>query len=177
MARWAAGLTLPTASTAEAEQLPLTLNERITAEGKNIDSTLPFIYGVNQAPELDAPKENLPAWRDQEEFIKKVDGSRLLIVKAPAGSGKTTTFPAFVTRVLKGFGRICCTQVRRVTTQVVCTDTQKMWRIREASKVVGFQHGLEKSSQSDQDQTRVLFLTEDIIMRQAMSTRIPLSAS
>ena len=34
----------------------------------------------------------------------------------------------------------------------------------------GFQHGLEKSSQWDQDQTRVLFLIEGIIMRQAMKT-------
>ena len=38
------------------------------------------------------------------------------------------------------------------------------------NKVVGFQHGLEKSSQWDQDETRVLFLTEGIIMRQAMKT-------
>ena len=34
----------------------------------------------------------------------------------------------------------------------------------------GFQHGLDKSSQWDQDKTRLLFLTEGIIMRQAMKT-------
>ena len=38
------------------------------------------------------------------------------------------------------------------------------------NKVVGFQHGLEKSSKWDQQETRVLFLTEGIIMRQAMKT-------
>ena len=38
------------------------------------------------------------------------------------------------------------------------------------NKVVGFQHGLEKASQWDPDDTRVLFLTEGIIMRQAMKT-------
>ena len=45
-----------------------------------------------------------------------------------------------------------------------------MWGIHHDNKVVGFQHGLEKSSQWDQDNTRVLFLTEGIIMRQAMKT-------
>ena len=45
-----------------------------------------------------------------------------------------------------------------------------MWGIHENNKVVGFQHGLEKSSQWDATDTRVLFLTEGIIMRQAMKT-------
>ena len=45
-----------------------------------------------------------------------------------------------------------------------------MWGIHPENKVVGFQHGLEKSSKWDQDQTRVLVLTEGIIMRQAMKT-------
>ena len=40
----------------------------------------------------------------------------------------------------------------------------------QKSKVVGFQHGLEKSSEWDASATRVLFLTEGIIMRQAMKT-------
>ena len=70
----------------------------------------------------------------------------------------------------KRFGRVCCTQVRRATTQGVCNGTKKMWGIHPDNKVVGFQHGLEKSSQWDQDNTRVLFLTEGIIMRQAMKT-------
>ena len=45
-----------------------------------------------------------------------------------------------------------------------------MWGIHEDNKVVGFQHGLEKSSKWSATDTRVLFLTEGIIMRQAMKT-------
>ena len=45
-----------------------------------------------------------------------------------------------------------------------------MWGIHENNKVVGFQHGLEKSSQWNANDTRALFLTEGIIMRQAMKT-------
>ena len=45
-----------------------------------------------------------------------------------------------------------------------------MWGIHPDNKVVGFQHGLEKSSQWASDITRVLFLTEGILMRQAIKT-------
>ena len=98
-------------------------------------------------------------------------GSRLLIIKAPTGSGKTTIYPALAARALpKRFGRVCCTQVRRATTQGVCTGAKRIWGIHPDNKVVGFQHGLEKSSKWDQEQRRVLFLTEGIVMRQSMKT-------
>ena len=45
-----------------------------------------------------------------------------------------------------------------------------MWHISPDKKVVGFQRGLEKSSQWDKNDTRAPFLTEGIIMRQAMKT-------
>ena len=180
IAGWGQGLA-PAASVADTEQHPvlrrpllLTAQEKITEVGQLIDSSLPFNYDVNQTHEsqpFKTPRDQLPAWKDREEFIKKPDGSRLLIVKAPTGSGKTTVFPALATRALpKRFGRICCTQVRRATTQGVCTGTKKMWSIHENNKVVGFQHGLEKSSQWNADDTRIVFLTEGIIMRQSMRT-------
>ena len=117
------------------------------------------------------PRSRFPAWKNRQEFIKKLDGSRLLIVRAPTGSGKTTIYPALAAKAIpRRFGRICCTQVRRATTQGVCTGTKRMWQISPEKKVVGFQHGLEKSSEWDASATRVLFLTEGIIMRQAMKT-------
>ena len=141
--------------------------------GRLIESTLPVQYEENQAKDQDfvRPKAQLPAWRNREEFIRKLDGSRLLIVRAPTGSGKTTIYPALAARAIpRRFGRVCCTQVRRATTQGVCTGTKRMWQISPEKKVVGFQHGLEKSSQWDSNDTRVLFLTEGIIMRQSMKT-------
>ena len=181
MAGWGQGLgTATMASSLPDEERPvltkpLILNpdESIMEAGRLIDSTLPIKYDVSdsQAQPFTRLRDQLPAWKNQEEFIKKLDGSRLLIVRAPTGSGKTTIYPALAARAIpKRFGRVCCTQVRRATTQGVCTGTKRMWGISPDNKVVGFQHGLEKSSQWDQDSTRVLFLTEGIIMRQAMKT-------
>ena len=106
---------------------------------------------------------NFPLWTKRHEFIKKLDGRRLLTIKAPTGSGKTTIYPALAARAL-------CTQVRQATTQGVCTGTKRMWGVHEDNKVVGFQHGLERSSKWNAKDTRVLFLTEGLIMCQAMKT-------
>ena len=56
-----------------------------------------------------------------------------------------------------------------MTTQFVCRDTKIIWGIDRNSPVVGFKHGTEKSEKWDEDRTKVLFLTEGIIMRQVMS--------
>ena len=64
---------------------------------------------------------------------------------------------------------ICCTQIRRATTQFVCRDTKDVWGIPRDSKVIGFRHGTEKSENWSETKTKVLFLTEGIIMRQVMS--------
>ena len=181
MAGWGQGLgTATVVSSIPDEERPLLTKplilspgERIMEAGKRIESTLPVQYEENQSRDKDFVKPNahLPAWRNREEFIKKLDGSRLLIVRAPTGSGKTTIYPALAARAIpRRFGRVCCTQVRRATTQGVCTGTKRMWQIDPEKKVVGFQHGLEKSSEWDAEKTRVLFLTEGIIMRQAMKT-------
>ena len=180
MAGWAQGLGATTASIADMDQpvltkpLILNTNEKIMEAGQLIDSTLPIKYDVNETHKDQAfkrPRHQLPAWEGRKEFIEKLDGSRLLIIRAPTGSGKTTIYPALAARALpKRFGRVCCTQVRRATKQGVCTGTKRMWGIHPDNKVVGSQHGLEKSSKWDQDDTRVLFLTEGIIMRQAMKT-------
>ena len=172
MAGWGQGLgTATVASSLPDEERPvltkpliLNSDERIMDAGRSIDSTLFIKYDVSetQAQGFRRPKDQLPAWNNRQEFIKKLDGSRLLIVRAPTGSGKTTIYPALAARAIpKRFGRICCTQVRRATTQGVCTGTKRMWGISPDNKVVGFQHGLEKFSQWDQDDTRVLFLTEE----------------
>ena len=86
MAQWAQGLGAPTASTADVEQpvlsrpLTLTTHEKVMEAGQNIDSTPPFKYEVDEThkdQEFRAPRQQLPAWKNRHEFIRKLDGSRL----------------------------------------------------------------------------------------------------
>ena len=66
-------------------------------------------------------------------------------------------------------GRVCCTQIRRVTTQSASRNTKDIWNISRDSLVVGYTHGTEKLEHWDKQKTKVLFLTEGIVMRQVMS--------
>ena len=114
---WAQGLGTVTSSLPDEEQpvlsRPLILNtgEKIMEKGQEIDSTLPIKYEVNEThrdQEFKRPKSNLPAWENRREFTERLDGSRLLIIRAPTGSGKTTIYPALAARAIpKRFGRVC----------------------------------------------------------------------
>ena len=105
MAGWGQGLgTATMASSLPDEERPiltkpliLNADERIMDAGRSIDSTLPINYDVSEtsrSQDFRRPRDQLPAWNNRQEFIKKLDGSRLLIVRAPTGSGKTTIYPA-----------------------------------------------------------------------------------
>ena len=72
------------------------------------------------------PKADLPAWKTRDQFITKLDACKLLIVKAPTGSGKSTIFPALASKALPK-ERIWRTQVKRSTTEAVCRSTKRMW--------------------------------------------------
>ena len=78
---------------------PLILNpdEKVMDAGRSIDSTLPINYEVSEQQDQEFRRPNVqhPAWKKRQEFIKKLDGSRLLIVRAPTGSGENYSIPSF----------------------------------------------------------------------------------
>ena len=84
-----------------------------------------------------------------------------LVVKAPAGSGKSTIFPALAAKVMPR-ERVMCTQVKRNTTEAVCHSTRRMWRRSPQDLVVGFKHGTSDKQASANEKTRILFCTEGI---------------
>ena len=116
------------------------------------------------------PMVKLPVWKRKDAFIEKFLNHRVVIAHCPTGSGKSTILPAVAAVNLHPkAGRVCCTQIRRATTQVVCRNTKDVWGMDRESEVVGFRHGTEKSERWSKLKTKVLFLTEGIIMRQVMS--------
>ena len=109
-------------------------------------------------------------WKKKDAFLTQFLNKKVVIAHCPTGSGKSTILPALAAMHLHPkAGRVCCTQIRRVTTQFVCRDTKEVWGIERDSQVIGFRHGTEKSENWSETKTKVLFLTEGIIMRQVMS--------
>ena len=80
-----------------------------------------------QETSFKTPAADLPAWKIRQQFVEKLSACKLLIVKAPTGSGKSTIFPALAAKTIPK-DRIWCTQVKRSTTESVCGSTQKMWK-------------------------------------------------
>ena len=121
---------------------------------------------------VDEPKAKLPVWKKKDSFLSTFLNHKVIIANCPTGSGKSTILPALAAMHLHPqAGRVCCTQIRRVTTQSVSRNTKDIWvwDIARKSLVVGYTHGTEKLEHWDKQQTKVLFLTEGIDMRQVMS--------
>ena len=84
----------------------------------------PELLEAPQESSFKKPNADLPAWKIRKQFVEKLSACKLLIVKAPTGSGKSTIFPALAAKTMPK-DRIWCTQVKRSTTESVCGSTQK----------------------------------------------------
>ena len=125
--------------------------------------------GASEWP-VDEPKVKLPMWKKKDSFLATFLDHKVVIAHCPTWSGKSTILPALAAMHLHPqAGRVYCTQIRRVTTQSVSRNTKDIWNIPRDSLVVGYRHGTEKLDHWNEQQTKVLFLTEGIVMRQVMS--------
>ena len=125
--------------------------------------------GASEWP-VDEPLIKLPMWKKKDSFLAAFLNHKVVIAHCPTGSGKSTILPALAAMHLHPqAGRVCCTQIRRVTTQSVSRNTKDIWNIPRDSLVVGYTHGSEKLEHWNKQKIKVLFLTEGIVMRQVMS--------
>ena len=72
----------------------------------------PELLEAPQETSFKKPTADIPAWKIRKQFVEKLSACKLLIVKAPTGSGKSTIFPALAAKVMPK-ERIWCTQVKR----------------------------------------------------------------
>ena len=128
----------------------------------------PDLLEAPQEASFKNPTANLPAWKIRKQFVEKLSACKLLIVKAPTGSGKSTIFPALAAKAMPK-ERIWCTQVKRSTTEGVCRSTQRMWGRSREDLVVGYRHGTAVKQNSESDSTRILFCTEGIARNEILS--------
>ena len=128
----------------------------------------PELLEAPQETSFKKPTADIPTWKIRRQFVEKLSACKLLIVKAPTGSGKSTIFPALAGKVMPK-ERIWCTQVKRSTTEGVCRSTQRMWRRTPEDLVVGYRHGTAVKQKSEGDSTRILFCTEGIARNEILS--------
>ena len=166
--------TVPMAK-ADPTPVPKTLNPTaatVVASQQGSSSKGKFLLQANETNEwpVQEPKVKIPMWKKRDAFLHHFLNKRVVIAQCPTGLGKSTILPVLAAMHLHPkAGRVCCTQIRRVTTQFVCRDTKIIWGIDRESQLIGFKHGTEKSERWSEERTKVLFLTEGIIMRQVMS--------
>ncbi|PVD20242.1 hypothetical protein C0Q70_20738 [Pomacea canaliculata] len=108
-------------------------------------------------------QKNLPIYQYCEQIIATIHQHQVVVVAGDTGCGKSTQVPQYLLEA--GFTKIACTQPRRIA----CISLAKRVSyetLNEYGSQVAFQVRFEKSKTSA---TRILFLTEGLLLRQ-MST-------
>ncbi|CAG9465661.1 unnamed protein product [Pedinophyceae sp. YPF-701] len=113
-----------------------------------------------------AKRIGLPVWQAKEQFIKMVQDHQTTILVGETGSGKTTQVPQFC--VDAGFtekGLVACTQPRRVAAMSVSQRVADEMDV-QLGEHVGYSIRFEERTSRE---TRVKFLTDGMLLREAMT--------
>ncbi|MBX9743078.1 MAG: ATP-dependent helicase HrpB [Chthoniobacterales bacterium] len=109
---------------------------------------------------------NLPIEELRSDILQSLATSNRLIVEAPTGSGKSTQIPQMLLEGgLLGKGRAMILQPRRLAARMLAARVAQE-RHQELGKEVGYKIRLEEVCSH---QTRLLFVTEGILMRQLLT--------
>ena len=153
---------------AEPASVPKALNPTaatVVASQQGSSSKGRLLLQANETNEwpVKEPRIKLPMWKKKDAFLHHFLNKKVVIAQCPTGSGKSTILPALAAMHLHpNAGRVCCTQIRRVTTQFVCHDTKIIWGIDRESQLIGFKHGTEKSDRWSEEKTRYCFSLKEL---------------
>ena len=111
----------------------------------------------------------LPVYKFQSELLEAVAGNQIVVIEGETGSGKTTQIPQFLVEV--GYatpGKSCvgCTQPRRVAATSIAQRVADEMDVT-LGKTVGYTIRFEDIS--DPNETVLKFLTDGMLLREAMS--------
>lgn len=112
---------------------------------------------------LKKDQANLPISQFREPIVHSIEGNQVVIIAGDTGCGKSTQVPQFLLH--SGFTAIACTQPRRIA----CISLSKRVgyeTLNEYGTQVGYQIRFEASKTRA---TRILFLTEGLLLRQLSS--------
>eukprot|EP00903_Cladosiphon_okamuranus_P010703 g10115.t2 len=108
-------------------------------------------------------RASLPIAAYQDAIVRTVASNQCVLVAGDTGCGKSTQVPQYLLEA--GYGRVACTQPRRISAMGLC---------RRVSYETLHEHGSEVAYQvrfdsSRRRSSRILFLTEGLLLRQIAS--------
>ncbi|KAL7495701.1 hypothetical protein ACHAWT_006883 [Skeletonema menzelii] len=111
----------------------------------------------------------LPVYKFQSDLLEAVAANQIVVIEGETGSGKTTQIPQFLVEV--GYatpGKSCvgCTQPRRVAATSIAARVAEEMDVT-LGKTVGYTIRFEDVS--DPNETVLKFLTDGMLLREAMS--------
>jgi len=111
-------------------------------------------------------RDTLPIYDLDEEIVSALTHGNRLVLQAPTGSGKSTQVPQILLDGgVLGSGRCIVLQPRRLATRMLATRVASERGVRLGAEV-GYQIRLDNISSA---QTRILFVTEGILLRQMLA--------
>lgn len=130
--------------------------------------------GIPQVPKRRAPSEldtfrrSLPVFERQEEIVRVIQDSRVVLVVGETGSGKTTQIPQFLLDDCSRNGtpcRIFCTQPRRLAA-IAVAERVAAERGESIGQTIGYQIRLESRVSP---KTLLTFCTSGVLLRTLMA--------
>ncbi|KAG1657328.1 putative ATP-dependent RNA helicase DHX34 [Nymphon striatum] len=119
-----------------------------------------FKQEFNKIKKLRMNQKNLPISQYKEEIVETLKHHQVILVAGDTGCGKSTQVPQYLIR--SGYEKIACTQPRRIACISLCKRVA-FETLNEYKSQVGYQIRFDKSKTQ---RTRILFLTEGLLLRQ-----------
>ncbi|KXS09241.1 hypothetical protein M427DRAFT_49751 [Gonapodya prolifera JEL478] len=148
---------------------PKSKQESEQREIENIQMALKMFEGFKEkkraslAEKIQKERDALPIKSYEEKIVEAVRSNQVVLVAGDTGCGKSTQTPQYLLRA--GFNHIACTQPRRIA----CYSLAKRVSY-ETMDAYGSEIAYQVRFQSTRTQeTKVLFLTEGVILRQYAS--------
>lgn len=108
-------------------------------------------------------RESLPMFRHRDPLLDAIKKHQVLVVQSETGSGKTTQIPQYL--IEEGFGKIVCTQPRRVAAMSVAARVADEMGVRLGAEV-GYSIRFEDCSS---EKTIIKYVTDGMLLREFLS--------
>ncbi|TCD60270.1 hypothetical protein EIP91_010449 [Steccherinum ochraceum] len=137
--------------------------DRVTETDAGVLSSAPSSAAIS----VQSARERLPIFKHREKLLHSVESHGVVIVVGQTGCGKTTQLPQYLYE--SGWAAdgniIACTQPRRVAATSVANRVAA-----EVGSVLGDEVGytIRFEDVSDKSRTRILYLTDGILFREAL---------